>query len=94
MLSVITEIDSRAMAPGLGYGSTVELVRAIARIPRGEARARVNAAADVLPGRGVNGAPVEPKRLISFLLRVAAGQRCLTLDVHGVGNQFLQHVGG
>jgi hypothetical protein len=61
MLSVVAEIDARAMAPGLGYGSTVELVRAIARIPRSEARARVNAAADVLPGRGINGAPVEPK---------------------------------
>jgi uncharacterized protein DUF222 len=61
MLSVIAEIESRSMAPGLGYSTTVELVRAIARIPRSEARARVNAAADVLPRRGVNGAPVEPK---------------------------------
>jgi hypothetical protein len=48
------------MAPGLGFGNTAELVRAIARIPRSEARARVNAAADVLPSRGVGGAPVEP----------------------------------
>jgi hypothetical protein len=61
MLSVVAEIESRSMAPGLGYGSTVELVRAIARIPRSEARARVNAAADVLPSRGIGGAPVEPK---------------------------------
>jgi hypothetical protein len=29
-------------------------------IPRSEAWARVHAAADVLPGRGINGAPVEP----------------------------------
>jgi hypothetical protein len=49
------------MVVGLGYGTTLELVRAIARIPRSEARAGVNAAADVLPRRGVNGAPVEPK---------------------------------
>jgi uncharacterized protein DUF222 len=61
MLSVVAEIESRSMAPGLGYGSTVELVRAIARIPRSEAQARVNTAADVLPSRGINGAPVEPK---------------------------------
>lgn len=61
MLSVVAEIDSRGMASGLGYGTTVELVRAIARIPRSEARARIAAAADVLPGRGINGAPVEPK---------------------------------
>jgi hypothetical protein len=40
MLSVVAEIDARAMAPGLGYGSTMELVRAIARISRSEARAR------------------------------------------------------
>jgi hypothetical protein len=39
----------------------VELVRAIARVPRSEARARVNAAADVLPSRGLNGARVEPE---------------------------------
>jgi hypothetical protein len=61
MLSVVAEIDSRSMAPGLGYGTTVELVRAIARIPRSEARARLNAAAEVLPSRGIGGAPVEPK---------------------------------
>jgi Domain of unknown function (DUF222) len=60
MLSVIAEIDSRRVAGGLGYGTTVELVRAIARVSRGEARARI-AAADVLPGRGLGGAPVEPK---------------------------------
>ncbi|HET9117524.1 MAG TPA: DUF222 domain-containing protein [Pseudonocardiaceae bacterium] len=61
MLSVVAEIDSRSMAPGLGYGSTVELVRAITRIPRSEARARVNAAADVLPRQGINGTPVQPR---------------------------------
>jgi hypothetical protein len=52
MLSVVAEIDSRGMAGGLGYGSTVGLVRAVARVSRGDARARVDAAADVLPGRG------------------------------------------
>lgn len=61
MLSVVAEIDSRRVAGEVGYGTTVELVRAIARVSRGEARARIAAAADVLPGRGVNGAPVEPK---------------------------------
>jgi hypothetical protein len=58
MLSLVAEIDSRRMAGELGYGTTVELVRAIARVPKGEARNRVTAAADVLPGRGLNGAPV------------------------------------
>ncbi|MGH3694757.1 MAG: DUF222 domain-containing protein [Pseudonocardiaceae bacterium] len=61
MLAVITEIDSRGVAATVGYGTTVELVRAITRVPRGEARARVDAAATVLPGRGLDGAPVEPK---------------------------------
>ncbi|HET9117792.1 MAG TPA: DUF222 domain-containing protein [Pseudonocardiaceae bacterium] len=61
MLSVVAEIDSRGLAGGLGYSSTVGLVRAVARVSRGEARARVDAAAEVLPGRGLNGAPREPK---------------------------------
>ncbi|MDQ4010855.1 MAG: hypothetical protein M3228_09200 [Actinomycetota bacterium] len=43
----------------MGYATTVELVRAVARVPRGEARARVSVAADVLPGRGLGGVPVE-----------------------------------
>jgi Domain of unknown function (DUF222)/HNH endonuclease len=61
MLSVVTEIESRNIAATVGYGSTVELIRAVARVPRGEARARVAAAADVLPGRGLGGAPLEPR---------------------------------
>lgn len=61
MLSVVAEVDFRGLAAAKGYGSTVELVRAVARIPRSEARARVDAAADVLPGRGLGGAPVEPR---------------------------------
>ncbi|HJT04502.1 MAG TPA: DUF222 domain-containing protein [Pseudonocardiaceae bacterium] len=61
MLSVVAEIDSRGIAAGKGYGSTVELVRAVARIPRSEARSRVDAAADVLPGRGLGGAPIAPR---------------------------------
>ena len=35
MLSVVAEIDSRGMADGLRYGSTVQLVRAVARVSRG-----------------------------------------------------------
>lgn len=61
MLSVVAEVDSRGMAGTVGYGTTVELIRAVARVPRGEARARVAAAADVLPGRGLGGAPVAPR---------------------------------
>jgi hypothetical protein len=61
MLSVVAEVDSRGMAGALGYGTTVELVRAVARVSRGEARARIAAAADVLPGRGLGGAPVAPR---------------------------------
>lgn len=61
MLSVIAEIDSRGTAATVGYDTTVELVCTVARVSRGEARARVSAAADVLPTRGLNGAPVEPK---------------------------------
>ncbi|MGH3934790.1 MAG: DUF222 domain-containing protein [Pseudonocardiaceae bacterium] len=61
MLSVIAEIDSRGTAGSVGYGTTVELVRAVARIPRGEARARIAAAADVLTSRGLGGAPVPPR---------------------------------
>ncbi|MDQ4105279.1 MAG: 13E12 repeat family protein [Actinomycetota bacterium] len=61
MLSVIAEIDSRGTAATTGYGTTVELVRAVARVSRGEARSRVAAAADVLSGRGLGGAPVPPR---------------------------------
>jgi hypothetical protein len=61
MLSVVAEIDSRGTAATVGYTTTTELVRAVARVPLGEARARIAAAADVLPGRGLNGVPVEPK---------------------------------
>lgn len=61
MLSVVAEIESRGTAAAVGYGTTVELVRAVARVSRGEARARVAAADDVLPGRGLGGAPVEPR---------------------------------
>ena len=61
MLSVVAEIDSRGVAGQVGYGTTMELVRAVSRVSRGEARARISAAADVLPRHGVNGVPVEPK---------------------------------
>ncbi len=61
MLSVVAEIDSRGTAATVGYPTTVELLRAVGRISLGEARARIAAAAEVLPGRGLNGAPVEPK---------------------------------
>jgi len=61
MLSVVAEIDSRAIAATKNYGTTVELVRAIARMPRSEARSRVDATADVLLGRGLGGAPVPPR---------------------------------
>ncbi|MGH3813748.1 MAG: DUF222 domain-containing protein [Pseudonocardiaceae bacterium] len=60
MLSVVAEVDSRGIAGAQGYGTTVELVRALARVPRSEARARVSAAAEVLPGRGLDGTPVPP----------------------------------
>jgi hypothetical protein len=61
MLKVIAEVDSRGTAETVGYRSTVDLVRAVGRVSRGEARARVAAAADVLPDRGVGGAPLEPR---------------------------------
>ena len=43
MLSVVAEIDSRGTASTVGYGTTVELVRTVARVSRGEALARVAA---------------------------------------------------
>ncbi|MGH3514606.1 MAG: DUF222 domain-containing protein [Pseudonocardiaceae bacterium] len=61
MLSVVAEIDSRGTAATVGYPTTTELVRAVGRVSLGEARARIAAAAEVLPSRGLNGAPVEPK---------------------------------
>ena len=36
ILSVIAEIDSRGTAATVGYGTTVELVRTVARVSRGE----------------------------------------------------------
>jgi hypothetical protein len=70
MLSVIAEVDSRGTAQTVGYRSTVDLVRAVGRVSRGEARARVAAAAEVLPGRGVGGAPT-PARLPATAAAVA-----------------------
>ena len=61
LLSVVAEIDSRGTAATLGYPTITELVRAIARVPLSEARARIAAATDVLPSSGLHGAPVEPK---------------------------------
>ncbi|MBV9139601.1 MAG: DUF222 domain-containing protein [Pseudonocardiales bacterium] len=61
MLSVVAELDARGTAATVGYGTTVELVRAVSRVSRSEARARIDAAADVLPGRGLGGAPVPPR---------------------------------
>jgi hypothetical protein len=61
MLSVIAEIDSRGTAATVGYTTTVGLLRAVGRVSLGEARVRVAASADVLPSRGLNGAPVQPK---------------------------------
>ncbi|HEY2762464.1 MAG TPA: DUF222 domain-containing protein, partial [Pseudonocardiaceae bacterium] len=72
MLSVVAEVDSRGIAGKEGYGTTVELVRALARVPRGEARARVSAAGEVLPGCGVDGTPVPP-RLPETAAAVAQG---------------------
>jgi hypothetical protein len=45
MLSVIAEVDSRQTTETVGYRSTVDLVRAIGRVSRDEARAQVAAAA-------------------------------------------------
>jgi hypothetical protein len=45
MWAAVAAIDSRSLAAVKGYGMTVELVRAIARVPRSEARSRVDAAA-------------------------------------------------
>ncbi|MGH3782067.1 MAG: DUF222 domain-containing protein, partial [Pseudonocardiaceae bacterium] len=39
----------------------IDLVRAVGRVSRGEARARIAAAADVLPTRGLGSAPVPPR---------------------------------
>jgi len=61
MLSVVAEIDSRGMASGLGYTTTTELLRAVARVPLSEARARIAAATDLLPSAGLNGTPAPPK---------------------------------
>ncbi|MDQ2884107.1 MAG: HNH endonuclease [Actinomycetota bacterium] len=61
MLSVIAEVDSRGTATAVGYTNTIDLVRAVGRVTRGEARARIAAAADVLPTRGLGGAMVPPR---------------------------------
>ena len=72
MLSVVAEVDSRGIAGKEGYRTTVELVRALTRVPRGEARARVAAAGEVLSGRALDGAPVPP-RLPQTAAAVAEG---------------------
>ncbi len=70
ILKVIAEVDSRGTAETVGYRTTVDLVRAVGRVSRGEARARVAAAADVLPSRGLGGAPT-PARLPATAAAVA-----------------------
>lgn len=72
MLAVVAEIDSRGIAGKEGYGTTVELIRVLCRVPRGEARARVSAAGDVLAGRGLGVALVRP-RLPETAVAVADG---------------------
>lgn len=61
MLSVVAEIDSRGIAGKEGYGTTIDLIRALARVTRSEARARVDAAGDVLTGRRLDGTPIPPR---------------------------------
>lgn len=61
MLSLVAEVDSRGIAGKEGYGTTVALIQALCRVPRGEARARMAAAADVLPRQGLDGATLPPR---------------------------------
>lgn len=61
MLTVIAEADSRQVGATEGFGTTADLLHYLQRIPRSQARARVAAAADLLPGRAVSGEPVAPR---------------------------------
>ena len=70
MLSVVAEIDSRGMAGAAGYGTTVELVRAVARVSRGEARARVALGSGELPTEGGE----RPQVVVTVSLPVLQGR--------------------
>ena len=70
MLSVVAEIDSRGTAGAVGYGTTVELVRAVARVSRGEARARVALGSGELPTEGGE----RPQVVVTVSLPVLQGR--------------------
>lgn len=58
MLAVVQEAQLRGLADRHGYARPVELLRGVQNdLSRGEAKARMRAAGDVLPGRGLSGSP-------------------------------------
>src|SRR5437588_4100262 len=61
MLSVIAKSIPGVSPPRKATARWWNWCGPIARVPRSEAQCRVDAAADVLPGRGLGGAPVGPR---------------------------------
>lgn len=58
--ALIAEVEQRGLARARGMRSTAVLATRLLRISSGEARARVTAAADLGPRRGLTGEPLEP----------------------------------
>ena len=58
--ALIAEVESRGLARERGMRSTAVLLSRLLRITPGDARARVQAAADLGPRRGLSGELLEP----------------------------------
>jgi hypothetical protein len=57
MLAVVREVEHRGLAEKHGYASGADLLRSTQNVSRSTAKARVRAAQDVLPARGLTGEP-------------------------------------
>src|SRR3954467_7608698 len=58
--ALVAEVEARGLARDRGMRSTAVLLSRLLRINAGEARARVAAAADLGPRRGLTGEALEP----------------------------------
>ncbi|WP_214366557.1 HNH endonuclease signature motif containing protein [Pseudonocardia sp. H11422] len=70
MLALVREVDSRGLAGKHGFVTGIELLRCTQNITKADARRRLDAASDVLPGRTVSGQEI-PARLPATARAVA-----------------------
>jgi hypothetical protein len=58
MLEIVQEVGARKLGSAQGYVTDIELLRCTQNISRSDARRRLSAASDVLPGRTPSGEPL------------------------------------